>query len=96
MTDFVTPRIDATLRQQFQDHSAIRIIGKCVKINGNDAVLDCNGEVEIKSSPDAAFEVGRYFEVVGKVQDDMSIQMLSATDFGTNIGKFFSTNKTNC
>lgn len=35
------------------------------------------------------FEIGHYYEFIGSVQNDLSLRVLGATDFGTDIGMIF-------
>ena len=41
----------------------------------------------IISTKDAHLQMGNAAEIVGKVQNDLSVRAYQATDFGSNIGK---------
>ncbi|CAN6661223.1 hypothetical protein TRVA0_033S00540 [Trichomonascus vanleenenianus] len=73
------------MRQEFVNTApTVRIVGKVQSLHGDKCVLDASGEVEVDLIRDANFEIGRFYEVVGKINQDLSIKMLSATDFGTD------------
>lgn len=41
------------------------------------------------AAQDSHLVMGHAFEIVGRVQNDLSVKVLMSTDFGTNIGLTF-------
>lgn len=41
----------------------------------------------MSSIQDAHLQKGHFFDIIGKVTNDLKLRMLMSTDFGTNIGK---------
>ncbi|KAA8906155.1 hypothetical protein TRICI_005188 [Trichomonascus ciferrii] len=74
-----TPRVNASCLEDFKGRT-IRILGKVKSLHGESCVIDANGDVT-----DANFEVGQFYEVIGRISDDSSVKMLQYQDFGTNI-----------
>ncbi|KAG5361293.1 Replication factor A protein 3 [Yarrowia sp. C11] len=62
----------------------VRIIGKVESQDGDIVNLDANGPVKVKSDG-SDYVVGRFYEVVGKVEGSDQIVGLTSTDFGENI-----------
>ncbi|GAM89051.1 hypothetical protein ANO11243_070850 [Dothideomycetidae sp. 11243] len=75
-----TPRITAPYLQQFQ-HQTVRILGKVSQLRGDQAMLDAGGQITLLLN-----RVDHAVEVIGKVDKDLQVRVLVATDFGTNIG----------
>ncbi|KAF7194102.1 Replication factor A protein 3, partial [Pseudocercospora fuligena] len=62
-----TPRINAELLEHFS-HKTVRIVGKVRQIRGETA--DCH------------LQNNHAIEIIGKVQQDLSVKVLASTDFG--------------
>jgi replication factor A3 len=126
-----TPRITTAYLDQFPNRT-VRMVGKVTLLRGEEAKIDCDGEVRIllgrvcfvlfcllstsifiacffttsplhkpdtsekthanlhRNTQDAHLQVGNAVEIVGKVNQDLSIKVLRATDFGNNFGMFTS------
>ncbi|KAK9465721.1 replication factor A protein 3 [Lipomyces arxii] len=80
----ITPRITAQLLQMYQGR-VVRLIGKLTDIRGNSATLDSAGSVNVSLARGVEFQQGHFYEVIGRVNPDLSLQMLDGVDFGTNI-----------
>ncbi|PQE30067.1 replication factor a 3 protein [Rutstroemia sp. NJR-2017a WRK4] len=78
-----TPRITTSYLDQFPNRT-VRMVGKVTLLRGEEAKIDCDGEVRILLGRDAHLQVGNAVEIVGKVNQDLSIKVLRATDFGNN------------
>ncbi|KAL0636866.1 hypothetical protein Q9L58_004087 [Maublancomyces gigas] len=78
------PRINAPLLEQFQNR-VVRVVGKVLELRGDTATIDSHGSITIFLDRDSQLIVGRATEIVGKVQPDLTIKVMSAVDFGTNI-----------
>jgi replication factor A3 len=70
-----TPRILSSHLASFPQR-IIRLLGKITALHGETATLDCGGEVTLKLNRDSHFEVGKYYEVVGKVMEGLQVQVM--------------------
>ena len=76
-----TPRITSQYLDTFTNRT-IRLIGKVTQLRGDHATLDSDGIVTVNLGADAHLTVGNAVEIVGKVNQDLSIRVLKATDMG--------------
>ncbi|KAG0641520.1 replication factor A protein 3 [Tuber brumale] len=79
-----TPRINASLLYQFIGR-AVRLVGKVTDIHGDKATLDSNGVVIALLDRDSNLKLGNATEVVAKVNPDLTVKVLTSTDFGDNL-----------
>ncbi|KAI9671378.1 MAG: hypothetical protein M1831_004287 [Alyxoria varia] len=79
-----TPRITAEFLETFQNKT-VRVLGKVVALRGETATIDAGGQINVLLNRDCHFQTDHAVEVVGKVTNDLSIKVLAATEFGTNI-----------
>lgn len=77
-------RIDATMLGQTTSKT-VRIIGQLKSLDGAAAVLDSNGTVQVASSSSNTEQlvVDHWYEIIGVVQKDLSVNALQWFDFGT-------------
>ncbi|KAG5354598.1 Replication factor A protein 3 [Yarrowia sp. B02] len=78
-----TPRINSTLLSSHHGKT-VRIIGKAGSHEGGIFTFDANGPLKVKPDENEFVE-GRFYELVGKVEDSGELTCLQSTDFGTNI-----------
>lgn len=81
-----TPRINSPMLGDFYGKT-VRIIGKVESQDGDIIKLEANGPVKVKAD-DSNYEVGNFYEIVGKVEGSDQIVCLTSTDFGTNISEY--------
>lgn len=81
-----TPRINSTYLDAFTSKT-IRLIGKVTQLRGEQATIDSDGNVTAHLNRDAHLTVGNAVEIVGKVNQDLSVKVLKATDLGRD-GEF--------
>ncbi|KAI9695098.1 MAG: hypothetical protein M1820_008923 [Bogoriella megaspora] len=79
-----TPRITDQYLEHFT-HQTVRVLGKVISLRGEQATLDAPGPINLILNRDSHLVQNHAFEVVGKVQNDLSIRVLASTDFGTDI-----------
>ncbi|TKA67597.1 hypothetical protein B0A49_01229 [Cryomyces minteri] len=79
-----TPRITAPYLETFS-HQTVRILGKVVQLRGEQATVDAGGQIAVLLNRDSHLTLNHAVEIVGKVQNDLSVKVLASTDFGTNI-----------
>ncbi|KAF2723657.1 replication factor A protein 3 [Polychaeton citri CBS 116435] len=76
-----TPRITAQYLEQFA-HQTVRILGKVRQLRGESATIDSGGQINIHLNRDAHLQLNHAAEIIGKVQNDLSVKVMAATDFG--------------
>lgn len=77
-------RVDATLLAQ-SSNKTVRIIGqlKSLDTGNSSASLDSNGLISVSSSSNTdELVVDNWYEVIGVVQKDLSVNVLQWFDFG--------------
>ncbi|KZF26636.1 replication factor A protein 3 [Xylona heveae TC161] len=79
-----TPRINASYLESFQGQT-VRLIGKVTQLRGEQATIDANGSVTATLNRDCHLVLNNAVEIVGKVNPDLTVRVLAATDFGSNI-----------
>ncbi|KAI9827794.1 MAG: hypothetical protein M1832_004283 [Thelocarpon impressellum] len=83
-----TPRISAPHLENFS-HQTVRVLGKVTQLRGEQATLDAGGDVHVLLNrgpvQDSHLILNHAFEIVGKVNADLSVKVLAATDFGANL-----------
>ncbi|KAK5115842.1 hypothetical protein LTR85_009436 [Meristemomyces frigidus] len=80
MTDS-TPRITAPYLEQFS-HATVRILGKVRQLRGEQATIDAGGNIQVHLNRDAHLQLNHAVEVIGKVQNDLSVKVMASTDMG--------------
>ncbi len=78
-----TPRISSTYLDNFVSRT-VRIIGRVTQLRGEQATIDSDGNVTALLNRDAHLSVGHAVEIVGKVNNDLTVRVLRATDFGVD------------
>ncbi|TKA29279.1 hypothetical protein B0A50_03789 [Salinomyces thailandicus] len=76
-----TPRITAPYLEQFS-HATVRILGKVRQLRGEQATIDANGNIEVRLNRDAHLQLNHAVEIIGKVQNDLSVKVMASTDLG--------------
>jgi len=79
-----TPRINSQYLDSFTNQT-VRIVGKVVQLRGEQATIDAGGNVTAHLNRDSHLTVGNAIEIVGKVNQDLSVKVLQATDMGSNL-----------
>ncbi|KAH6680217.1 replication factor A protein 3 [Halenospora varia] len=76
-----TPRIQTPHLDAFTSRT-VRLIGRVTQLRGEQATIDCQGALTAILNRDAHLTVGHAVEIVGKVNSDLSVKVLRATDLG--------------
>jgi len=79
-----TPRINSQYLDSFTNQT-VRMVGKVTQLRGEQATIDASGNVTAHLNRDSHLTVGNAIEIVGKVNQDLSIKVLQATDMGTDL-----------
>lgn len=79
-----TPRITSQHLDSFTNRT-IRLLGRVTQLRGEVATVDSDGTVTAHLNRDAHLTVGNAVEIVGKVNQDLSVKVLKATDMGRDV-----------
>lgn len=92
MSDHSTPRIDGSLLEQYTNRT-VRVIGKVEEIQGSDLKLytpsdtSNNLTITVTTTPDLEFQQGLWYEIIGRVMDNLSLRAIDIQNFGENISE---------
>ncbi|KAI9755077.1 MAG: DEAD-box ATP-dependent RNA helicase [Chaenotheca gracillima] len=78
-----TPRVLAPYLENFVNQT-VRIVGKVVQTEG-DQIIDAGGNITAHLNRESHLTLNNAVEIVGKVNPDLSVKVLVATDFGSNL-----------
>ncbi|KAG5665398.1 hypothetical protein KAF25_009523 [Fusarium avenaceum] len=84
-----TPRITAAYLDNFVGR-VVMLVGKVTQLRGDQATLDSEGTVTVLLNRDAHLSNGNAVQVIGKVNPDLSIKVLTSRDLGAGVGKYQS------
>ncbi|KIN04258.1 hypothetical protein OIDMADRAFT_118186 [Oidiodendron maius Zn] len=79
-----TPRINSLYLEAFTGQT-VMITGKVSQIRGETAVIDANGEVTVLLNRESHLRPGTAVEIVGKVNQDLTVKVLKSTNMGSEI-----------
>ncbi|KAL7416412.1 replication factor A protein 3-domain-containing protein [Mrakia frigida] len=81
----VTQRVNSAMLGDFRGKT-VRLTAKVVKLNGDTAIVEASdkGQVDLHLNRDAHLSE-TYVEVIGKVQEDLSIKVLWSIDMGSDL-----------
>ncbi|KAI3580912.1 replication factor A protein 3-domain-containing protein [Fusarium oxysporum f. sp. albedinis] len=79
-----TPRITAAYLDNFVG-KVVMLVGKVMQLRGEQATLDSEGAVTVLLNRDAHLTNGNAVQVIGKVNPDLSIKVLTSRDLGTGV-----------
>ncbi|KAF7544474.1 hypothetical protein G7Z17_g9930 [Cylindrodendrum hubeiense] len=84
-----TPRITASYLDSFVGR-VVMLVGKVTQLRGDQATLDSDGTVTVLLNRDAHLANGNTVQVIGKVNPDLSIKVLTSRDLGAGVdhGRF--------
>ncbi len=87
MTDSIsTPRLTSPYLDSFTSRT-VRLVGRVTQLRGDTATIDSDGNVTVQLNHEAHLKVGNCCEIIGKVNQDLSVKVLKATDLGKD-GEF--------
>ncbi|RYP07064.1 hypothetical protein DL764_002755 [Monosporascus ibericus] len=79
-----TPRISGQLIGSYIGRN-VMIIGKVLQLRGDSAIIDAEGQITIMLNRDVHLTPGNGVQVIGKVNPDFSVKVLSGQDLGDNV-----------
>ncbi|KAL1918793.1 uncharacterized protein VTP21DRAFT_2815 [Calcarisporiella thermophila] len=82
--DQVTPRVNSVLLEKYRG-KVVRIVGKIIQHSGNYGVIEAsdNGHVRVQLNNENTWGTP-YVEIIGRVNDDLSITEFTSSNFGEN------------
>ncbi|KAK0310252.1 hypothetical protein LTR82_014934 [Friedmanniomyces endolithicus] len=89
MSAEATPRINAPYLSQFS-HRTVRLLGKVRQLRGELATVDAGGDVVVHLNRDAHLQLNHAVEIIGKVQNDLSVRVMACSDLGPEGGIDFA------
>jgi replication factor A3 len=84
METAATPRVTATYLASYIGKNVI-VVGKVIQLRGDEATLDADGTINAQLNRDAHLSAGNGVQVIGKVNPDMSIKVLTSLDLGPGV-----------
>ncbi|KAJ0164409.1 Replication factor A protein 3 [Colletotrichum tanaceti] len=79
-----TPRITAQYLDSYVGRN-VMLVGKVLQLRGDSAVLDADGNVTAILNRDVHLTNGNAAQIIGKVNPDLSIKVLSSRDLGPDV-----------
>ncbi|KYK60874.1 hypothetical protein DCS_02012 [Drechmeria coniospora] len=79
------PRITAQHLDAFAGR-LVTMVGKVTQLRGDQATIDADGTVTVVLNRDAHLSNGNAVQIIGKVNPDLSIKVLSSKDLGPGVG----------
>ncbi|KAK1688009.1 replication factor A protein 3-domain-containing protein [Colletotrichum godetiae] len=79
-----TPRITAQYLDNYVGRN-VMLIGKVLQLRGDSAVLDADGNVTAILNRDVHLTNGNGAQIIGKVNPDLSIKVLTSRDLGADV-----------
>ncbi|QPC72097.1 hypothetical protein HYE68_002849 [Fusarium pseudograminearum] len=79
-----TPRITAAYLDNFVGR-VVMLVGEATQLRGDQATIESDGTVTVLLNRDAHLSNGNYVQVIGKVNPDLSIKVLTSRDLGNSV-----------
>ncbi|KAF0641856.1 hypothetical protein FPSE5266_07099 [Fusarium pseudograminearum] len=83
-----TPRITAAYLDNFVGR-VVMLVGEVTQLRGDQATVESDGTVTVLLNRDAHLSNGNYVQVIGKVNPDLSIKVLTSRDLGNSVDERF-------
>ncbi|AEO62794.1 996ebf02-ac72-46be-8974-b6870bd585cb [Thermothielavioides terrestris] len=78
------PRITCGYLNSYVGKNVI-IVGRVVQLRGEEAIVDADGNITAHLNREAHLSAGNGVQLIGKVNPDLSIKVLSSMDLGTGV-----------
>ncbi|KAK4460210.1 replication factor A protein 3 [Cladorrhinum samala] len=79
-----TPRVTCGYLNSYVNKN-VMVVGKVIQLRGESALIDADGNITAHLNRDSHLTAGSGVQIIGKVQPDLSIKVLSALDLGTAV-----------
>lgn len=80
----LTKQVNQALLGQFPDQ-IVRIVGKVTSLRGTEGTIDASGPVEVHLNSESNMREGKFVEIIGKIQSDLSVRTLTTINLEGNI-----------
>ena len=80
-----TPRITCPYLNSYVGRN-VMVVGKVLQLRGQTATLDADGNVTAELNRESHLMAGNVAQLIGRVNPDLSLKVLSSTDLGTGVG----------
>ncbi|KUI71055.1 Replication factor A protein 3 [Cytospora mali] len=84
MESLPTPRITAPYLDSYRGRN-VMIIGRVVQLRGDQATVEADGNITAHLNRDAHLSSGHAVQIIGKVNPDLTVRVLSSLDLGTGV-----------
>ncbi|KAK3297574.1 replication factor A protein 3 [Chaetomium fimeti] len=84
MESIATPRITCAYLNSYVGKNVI-IVGKVIQLRGEEAILDADGNITAHLNREAHLLAGNAAQIIGKVNPDLSVKVLTSMDLGTDV-----------
>ncbi|EAQ86564.1 predicted protein [Chaetomium globosum CBS 148.51] len=84
MEAVANPRITCAYLNSYVGKNVI-FVGKVIQLRGEEAIIDADGNITAHLNREAHLLAGNAAQIIGKVNPDLSIKVLSSMDLGTNV-----------
>ncbi|KAK7751686.1 hypothetical protein SLS62_006347 [Diatrype stigma] len=79
-----TPRISGRIIDGFVGRN-VMIVGKVLQLRGDSAIIESEGQITAMLNRDTHLAPGNGAQIIGKVNPDLSVKVLSSLDLGNNV-----------
>ncbi|EGO60503.1 hypothetical protein NEUTE1DRAFT_143911 [Neurospora tetrasperma FGSC 2508] len=79
-----TPRITCAYLSQYVG-KLVTVVGKVVQLRGEEATIDADGTIHAFLNREAHLSANNGVQLIGKVNPDLSIKVLSSVDLGQGV-----------
>ncbi|KAI1266717.1 hypothetical protein F5Y18DRAFT_382388 [Xylariaceae sp. FL1019] len=85
MDSVSTPRISASMLDSHVGAN-VMVVGQVIQLRGETALLNAGGQISLLIDNNVHLVAGNGAQIIGKVNQDMSIKVWNAMDLGSNVG----------
>ncbi|KAK4110691.1 replication factor A protein 3 [Canariomyces notabilis] len=79
-----TPRVTCAYLNSYVGKNVI-VVGKVIQLRGDEALIDADGNITAHLNREAHLAAGNGVQIIGKVNPDLSVKVLSSIDLGTGV-----------
>ncbi|KAL2019982.1 hypothetical protein VTK56DRAFT_8982 [Thermocarpiscus australiensis] len=79
-----TPRVTCAYLNSYVGKNVI-VVGKVIQLRGDEALIDADGNITAHLNREAHLSAGNGVQIIGKVNPDLSIKVLSSIDLGPGV-----------
>ncbi|ETS79910.1 hypothetical protein PFICI_07439 [Pestalotiopsis fici W106-1] len=84
MEPISTPRVSGRYIESYINKN-VMIVGKVIQVRGTEALIDADGQISINLTAQEHLTPGNACQIIGKVNTDLSIKVLTSKDLGDNV-----------